>query len=86
MTQPNPPSDANVPPREAMLQMLCGFWISRSIYIAAKLGIADHLHGQPKGADELAAATGTHAPSLYRVLRALSSVGVIAQDNATTFD
>jgi Dimerisation domain len=85
MTQQNKPSNANVPPPEAMLQMISGFWISRSIYIAAKLGIADHLRDQPKSADELAAATGTHAPSLYRVLRALSSVGVFAQDNDNHF-
>jgi ubiquinone/menaquinone biosynthesis C-methylase UbiE len=85
MTQQSQPSNANVPPYEAMLQMISGFWISRSIYIAAKLGIADHLHDQPKSADELAAATGTHAPSLYRVLRALSSVGVFAQDKDNHF-
>ena len=30
--------------------------------------------------DDLAAATNTHAPSLFRVLRALASVGVITQD------
>lgn len=85
MTQENQPSHANVPPHVAMLEMISGFWISRAIYIAAKLGIADHLHDQPKSAEELAAVTGVHAPSLYRVLRALASVGVFAQDNDNRF-
>ena len=68
-----------------MLQMISGFWISRAIYIAAKLGIADHLRDGQRTAEELAAMTGTHAPSLYRVLRALASVGVFAQDNDSRF-
>ena len=70
----------DIPSPVAMLQMIAGFWVSRAIYVAAKLGIADLLKDQPKSSDELARATGTHAPSLYRVLRALASVGVFAKD------
>src|SRR5207253_61548 len=70
-----------VPAPIAMCQMISGFWVSRAIYIVAKLGIADYLHKQPKTADELAAITNTHAPSLYRVLRALASVGVFVEDD-----
>jgi ubiquinone/menaquinone biosynthesis C-methylase UbiE len=80
MTERNEPDKTDIPPSVAMLQMISGFWISRAIYIAAKLGIADHLRNGYKTADELAAATGTHAPSLYRVLRALASVGVFGED------
>jgi hypothetical protein len=85
MTEHNQPGSANLPPPVAMLQMISGFWISRAIYIAAKLGIADHLREVHRTADELAAATGTHAPSLYRVLRALASVGVFAEDGNGRF-
>ncbi len=85
MTERNEPDKADVPPSVAMLQMISGFWISRAIYIAAKLGIADHLRNGYKTADELAAATGTHAPSLYRVLRALASVGVFGEDERMGF-
>ena len=85
MTGHNPPSNADVPPSVAMLQMISGFWISRAIYIAAKLGIADQLRDGPKTVDELAAATATHAPSLYRVLRALASVGVFSEDKKRGF-
>jgi hypothetical protein len=85
MTERNQPSNAEVPPPVAMLQMISGFWISRAIYIAAKLGIADHLRNGHKTVDELAAATETHAPSLYRVLRALASVGVFTEDEKGGF-
>ena len=66
-------------PFETMLQMMSGFWISRGIWVAAKLGIADHLRDGEKTAAELAVATETHADSLYRVLRMLAMVGVFEQ-------
>jgi hypothetical protein len=68
-----------------MLQLIAGFWVSRALYIAAKLGIADLLKGGPKNSEELAQATGMHLPSLYRVLRALASVGVFAEDGHGRF-
>jgi SAM-dependent methyltransferase len=60
--------------------MISGFWISRAIYVVAKLGIADLIKDQPRTATELALATGTHASSLYRVLRALASVQIFSKD------
>lgn len=72
-------------PQFAMLQMITGFWISRAIYIAAKLGLADLVKDSPKTAVELARLTGTHSPSLYRALRALASVGVFADDGQGRF-
>ncbi|HAA26488.1 MAG TPA: methyltransferase [Cyanobacteria bacterium UBA8553] len=68
-----------------MYQMISGFWVSRAIYITAKLGIADYLQEQPKTAEELAAVTKLHAPSLYRLLRTLSSVGIFVEDNNHRF-
>jgi len=73
------------PPQFAMLQMITGFWVSRAIYVAAKLGLADLVKDSPKTADELAGLTGTHSPSLYRALRALASVGVFADDGQGRF-
>jgi hypothetical protein len=70
---------AEVPPQAAMLQLISGFWISRAVYVLAKLGIPDLLAKQPSSAEELAQLTETHAPSLARLLRALVSVGVLAQ-------
>ena len=65
--------------------MISGFWVSRVIWIAAKLGIADFLKNEARSCEELAQATGTHSPSLYRVLRALVSVGVFAEDDQRRF-
>ncbi|HEY3739964.1 MAG TPA: methyltransferase [Bryobacteraceae bacterium] len=61
----------------AMIQMITGFWVSRAVYTAAKLGIADLLKGGvTKSVIEMASATGSHPEFLYRMMRALSSVGV----------
>jgi hypothetical protein len=86
MPQPETPQpNQAMPPQLAVLQMASGYWVSRSIYVAAKLGIADLLKDSPKSCDELATATGTHARSLYRVLRALASLGVFAETQPNHF-
>ena len=74
-----------LPPSAAMLQMIQWFWVSRALYVAAELGVSDLLLDGPKHSEELAEATRTHAPSLYRVLRALGSVGVFAEDDERRF-
>ena len=68
-----------------MLQMIQGFWLSRALYVVAKLGIPDLLQDGPKSSAELAQASGTHARSLNRVLRALASVDVFAEDDQGRF-
>ncbi|HEX8745884.1 MAG TPA: methyltransferase [Pyrinomonadaceae bacterium] len=68
-----------------MVGIISGFWVSRVVYIAAKLGLADQLKDTAKTAEELAEATNTHAPSLYRVLRALAGAGVVAEDEEKRF-
>lgn len=74
-----------MPPQVAMVEMINAYQLSQSIYVAAKLGIADLLTDGPKTSDELAQATGMHGASLYRVLRALASFGVFAEDDAGRF-
>jgi len=66
-------------PRDTLLRMTNAFQVSQAIYVAATLGIADLLEDGPKSADELAKTTGTHAPTLYRLLRALASVGIFIE-------
>jgi hypothetical protein len=75
----------NIPPQAQLGQMITGYWISQAIYAAAKFGIADLLTEGPKSVDELASATGTKADFLYRVLRALASVGVFAEEDEKRF-
>jgi hypothetical protein len=65
--------------------MVTGCWISQALYVAAKLGIADLLQEGPQSCARLAEATQTHAGALYRVLRALASVNVFAEDEAGHF-
>jgi hypothetical protein len=60
-------------------------WISRILYVAAKLDLADQLAGGPKSADELAGPTGTHAPSLYRLMRTLANLGLLSEDARQRF-
>jgi hypothetical protein len=68
-----------------MLQMIYGFCVSRALCVAAELGIPDLLNGGAMSSEELARATETHAPSLFRLLRALESVGVFAKDDQERF-
>ena len=66
-------------PHATMVEMVYGLVHTQTLYVAATLGIADLLADGPKSVEELAAATGTHPPSLRRVLRLLASNGVFAQ-------
>lgn len=74
------------PPPVQMMQMITGFWTSCCIYSAAKLDIADHLKDKPQTADQLAEATHSDACALYRVLRALSGVGVFKENVQGQFE
>jgi hypothetical protein len=54
-----------------------GYQVSQALHVAAALGIADLLANGPRSSDDLAAACGAHPDSLYRLLRALASIGVL---------
>lgn len=75
-----------MPPEDILSQMLWGGLIQQSIYAVTKLGIADLLAEKSQTADELALRTGMHAPSLYRVLRTLASVGIFAENADGKFE
>jgi hypothetical protein len=72
-------SNTEPQPRQQLLQMIIGSWVSRAIYVAAKLRIADHLQEGSRAAEELAAAAGVAPGPLYRLLRALAGVGIFAR-------
>ena len=63
----------------ALFQMASSYWISQAIYVAAKLGIADLLKDGPLKCSEIAAIAGTDVRSLFRLMRALSSLRIFAQ-------
>lgn len=74
-----------MPPERALHLLLAGMGTARALQVAAQLRVADRLKDGPKAISDLAAATGTHAPSLHRLLRALSSLGVFAEVQDGTF-
>ncbi|HYT93835.1 MAG TPA: methyltransferase [Gemmataceae bacterium] len=69
----------NLSPTKFLNQMLTGYWLSQALYVAAKLGLPDLLESGVKRPEDLARATGTHPEALYRLLRALASVGVFSE-------
>lgn len=62
-----------------LLGMIAGGWMSQVIYVAAELKIADLLTGGAKTSEEVALATGMHAPSLHRLMRALVTLEILTQ-------
>lgn len=83
--RPAQPTAQEPPPDAALAQLIFGKCVAMAISVAAKLRIADKLAAGPKSAADLARETETHAPSLYRLLRALASVGVFAEDSDRRF-
>jgi hypothetical protein len=65
--------------------MIGGHVSSMLVSVAAKLRIADRLREGPQPVAALAAATKTHEDSLYRLLRALTEVGVFVEEPLGTF-
>jgi hypothetical protein len=64
---------------DQLARLLSGYWYTQTIYVAAKLGLAEILKGGPKSAEELAQATATNSRALYRLLRALASIDIFAE-------
>jgi hypothetical protein len=77
MTEPKSPS--------RLSELLVGYWFTQSIYVAAKLGLAERLKNGARSVADLAAETGTHEKSLFRLLRALASLGLFKEEESRTF-
>ena len=79
-TQPAGPG-----PDIALTQTILGSLNAQAVYVAAKLGVADALAAGSKSIDQLAKQVGANESALYRVLRALASIGVFAEEPPRTF-
>ena len=77
------PDTAN--PEIKMMQFILAKWISKPIHTAATLGLPDILSQGAMTVDAIAETTGTHRESLYRLMRALSSVGIFAETENRAF-
>lgn len=75
------------PPAESLrlLEMLTGSWISQSLYIVARFDIADRISGGARMAGDIAAEAGLDPLALFRIMRALASVGIFSQNEDETF-
>jgi len=71
---------AGLSPPEQLIRLVNGYWNTQMVFVAAKLGLADLVKAGPRPAADLAAATSTHPKALYRLLRALASLGIFAED------
>jgi hypothetical protein len=79
MTDTPAAQTGGVPPEAQIAELVLAQLATRLTWLFATLKLADHLTGGPKTAEELASATGTHAPSLYRILRTLASLGFVTE-------
>lgn len=76
----------NIQAPGVLMQMLTGFWVSQSICAAAKLGIADQLKEGARPVSELAKALNAHEENLYRLMRALASLGIFRETENRVFE
>jgi hypothetical protein len=74
-----------VPPSVALMQ-LANPLLPQAIHVAAALNIADELAAGARSIADLATVTGTHPPSLHRLLRALASAGIFTENADGRFE
>jgi hypothetical protein len=75
----------NVVRNKALTEMAMGYSRSRILCAAARLGVADALGDDERSVGELAVSCGAQPASLYRLLRALASFGVVAESAPERF-
>ena len=73
------------PPHMQLIQMSMGYWVSRILFVAAKLELADRLADGPRSSAELAPETGMNARALHRLMRTLASLGVLTERDGGKF-
>ncbi len=63
----------------ALLAMVNGYRVTQLLAVATRLRLADRLSTHARRAEEVALETGTHAPSLHRLMRALAGSGLFEE-------
>lgn len=74
-----------ISPHEMMRNLAIGYWVARLIHVAAKLRLADLLRKGPQPLEDLATAASVQPEPLYRILRALASVGIFTETRGRRF-
>ena len=72
-------------PNMELLQLILGKWVNQAIYAAAELGIADHLKDGPRPSADVATDCNADDDATYRLMRALSNIGVLDEREERTF-
>jgi hypothetical protein len=85
MSDSNGVTGPALPPHVKLIEMATAAFVSKVVYVAAKLGLADRLAEGPKSAEELAGPMGAHAPTLHRLMRSLAGLGVLTERDAQRF-
>ncbi|MET0620963.1 MAG: methyltransferase, partial [Thermoanaerobaculia bacterium] len=70
---------------QALIQLLTGAWAMQAVATAARLEIPDVLSGGARTAEDVAAKTGADPGAMYRLLRALASLGVLERSSDGRF-
>ncbi len=70
---------------QSMIRLFNGYIPTRVIYVAAKLGIADHISDDGASAQDLAQRLNVNPGALYRVMRTLAGLGVLHKDENDRF-
>lgn len=79
------PEQITATPAEFAVKLIEGLWLSRAVWAAIDLGVAEQVGTVPKSVEELAAKTGSDAGALYRLMRALATAGVFEEHPARRF-
>lgn len=80
------PASVQTPaPNDHLLQFATAYQASACLHAAAQLKLADLLAEGPKHVSELARAAQANEDAVYRILRALASVGIFAEMAPQTF-
>ena len=79
------PGTPPVSPRDQVMAMITGYWVSQICGTAARLGLADQLAAGPATIPELAAATSADPDGLGRLVRAGATIGLFAEADGDRF-
>src|SRR6266568_3342402 len=66
-------------PYEVLFQMVIGKWISQALGTVVEIGVPDQLAKGARQCRDIAREAGVSEDGLYRLLRALASVGLFAE-------
>ncbi|HEX7311682.1 MAG TPA: methyltransferase [Gaiellaceae bacterium] len=72
-------------PAEALRRLTIGYQVSQAVHVVATLGIPDLLADGSRTVDELASSTASDPDALYRLLRALASIGILHEEPGRAF-